>query len=72
MWVGPGVGGTRGGALTIKKAQLVVIVLPISMMSLLSWVRALTEAKEKGKGLAITILVSGDHKWVGPGVGLSQ
>ena len=28
--------------------------------------------KEKGKGLAITMPVSGDHKWVGPGVGLSH
>ena len=33
--------------------------LPISMMSLWSWVQALTEAKEKGKGHAITVLVSG-------------
>ena len=29
------------------------------MMSLWSWVRALTEAKEKGKGHAITVLVGG-------------
>ena len=31
------------------------------MMSLWSWVRALTEAKEKGKGHAIIVLVSAPH-----------
>ena len=55
-----------------ENAQLVVRVLPISMMSLWSWVRALTEAKENARGLGIIIPVSGDHMWVGPRVVLSQ
>ena len=32
------------------------------MMSLWSWVRALSKAKEKGKGHAITVPMSGDHQ----------
>ena len=35
---------------------------PISMMSMWSWVRALTEAKEKAKGHGITVLMSEDHQ----------
>ena len=37
-----------GTVLTIELAQLVVRVLPISIRSLCSWVRALIKAKEKG------------------------
>ena len=43
----PPAGRPRGRALT-ELAQLVVRVLPTSIRSLWSWVRALMEAKEKG------------------------
>ena len=41
-------GGTRGWGSHNKWGQLVVRVLPTSIRSLWSWVRALMEAKEKG------------------------
>ena len=54
-------GGTRcgwdpGWALTIKSSSVGSESAPNFNMSLWSWVRALTEAKEKARGLGLILL----------------